>query len=482
MKISLKATRLGLRNSTTRIPFRYGKACLTSCPQAVLQATVETSGKTSHGYSADCLPPSWFDKTAGKTYARQIEEMLDAIAVAEEIVGEELAAPGDLFPAWLTSYERVQARGAELGYTPLLASFGLSMVERALIDGLCRVAELPFAKALRQNLFQIAAGQVHQELADVAVAQWLPAHVAQTILVRHTVGLSDPLTRDEIPADERLHDGLPQALEEYLAQCGVRYLKIKVCNQLDHDLDRLTRVAEIVERHRGADYRITLDGNEQYPSAADFEALVESLQREPALATLWKNTIAIEQPLERGVALSAAETAGIRQLSTSKPVIIDESDATLDCYKQAVSLGYRGVSSKNCKGPFKSILNAGLTWLYNERGKRSDYLMTGEDLCAVGGVALQADLCLVATLGLQHVERNGHHYHRGLSYMEPADRLQIAAAHPDLYAVNGELVTPRLVDGRFEIASLQCSGFGFAVEPNMSSMQGPDEWTRCASS
>ena len=65
-------------------------------------------------------------------------------------------------------------------------------------------------------------------------------------------------------------------------------------------------------------------------------------------------------------------------------MIIDESDGTLDATR-AIG-GYRGVSSKNCKGAIKSLLNAGLTWLANDRGRRSDFPMTGEDLCRVGVV------------------------------------------------------------------------------------------------
>ena len=33
-----------------------------------------------------------------------------------------------------------------------------------------------------------------------------------------------------------------------------------------------------------------------------------------------------------------------------------------------------------------------------------------------------------------------------------------------------------LVDGRFEIDSLQCIGFGFDVEPDFAAMQSPEEW------
>ncbi|MFP6694801.1 MAG: hypothetical protein VB875_17385, partial [Pirellulales bacterium] len=101
MQFSLKETRLGLRNSVTRIPFRYGKACLTACPQAVLSATIETDGRLVTGYSGDCLPPGWFDKTPGKDFESQIDDMLTVIDLAEKTFLEEAASPTKLFPAWL---------------------------------------------------------------------------------------------------------------------------------------------------------------------------------------------------------------------------------------------------------------------------------------------------------------------------------------------------------------------------------------------
>ena len=95
--------------------------------------------------------------------------------------------------------------------------------------------------------------------------------------MRHTVGLADPLTAAEIPTDERLDDGFPQALEEYVQQGGVRYFKVKVCNQLDHDLQRLKQIAAIVERRWQTEYFTTLDGNEQYSNAHDFDELVAAI-------------------------------------------------------------------------------------------------------------------------------------------------------------------------------------------------------------
>ena len=477
MRVAVKETQLGLRNSTTRLPFRYGAACLTRCPQTLLRATVEIAGKITPGYAGDCLPPSWFDKSPDKDFETQVDDMLAVIALAEKTFAEELATPTAFFPAWHSTLLRVHTRCAELSLPPLLASFGVSMVERAIMDAICRGCRMSFSAAVRTNLFGIAAGRIHASLDGLEPKDWLPYAPATSIYVRHTIGLSDPLTAAEIPDDQRLTDGFPQSLEEYVQTCGLRFFKIKVANDLDHDLARLRQVAAIVQQQRGTEYGVTLDGNEQYRNAIEFDQLVDAIRAEPALATFWKNVIAIEQPLERSIALGDEQTQGVRELSATKPVIIDESDGTLESYARAIEVGYRGVSSKNCKGTIKSLLNAGLTWIANERGTRADYLMTGEDLCTVGVVPVQSDLCLVATLGMTHVERNGHHYHPGLSYL-PIDEQQSAlAAHGDLYARQHDVIAPNIVDGKFTIGSIQCPGFGFAVEPDVASMESPDAWS-----
>ena len=221
---------------------------------------------------------------------------------------------------------------------------------------------------------------------------------------------------------------------------------------------------------------MTLDGNEQYTQAEQFDVLVDAIRKTPQLGQLWKNVLAVEQPLDRAIALEEFHTEGIRRLSASTPVIIDESDETLDSYPRALELGYRGVSTKSCKGPIKSLLNAGLTWLRNERGKATRYMMTAEDLCTVGVIPLQADLCLVAALGLSHAERNGHHFHPGLSYLSPAQQAGALASHGDLYERVANVVSPKIVDGQFQLGSLQCPGFGFSALPDMGEFVPAARW------
>ena len=476
MQFTLQSTRLALRNSTTRIPFRYGNTCLTRCPQAVLEATIETGGKVQRGFSGDCLPPGWFDKTPGRSFRQQIDDMLAAIALAQTAFQTLANQSVELFPCWHAAYHQVQQAASSKGINPLLASFGVSFLERAIIDALCRSAGLSLAQAVRQNILGIDAGLIHAELAGLQPRDWLPAEPSREVYVRHTIGLSDPLLSAEIPPQERVDDGFPQSVQEYIERTGTRYFKLKLCNQPDRDRQRLLTLADLAQRHYGDDYRVTLDGNEQYKQSADFQALIDLLLGTPELETLLRNTLVIEQPLDRKIALDPQHTAGVRELCRHKPVILDESDATIESYVQAMALGYRGVSSKNCKGPIKSLLNAGLTWLRNDRGRTQQYVMTGEDLCSVGIIPTQADLCLAATLGLTHVERNGHHYHPGLSYLPLAQRQAALAEHSDFYELQHGVISPRVQQGKFQIASLQCVGFGFAVLPDFDALTASSDW------
>src|SRR5690606_823969 len=123
MKIRLAATRLGLRDSHTRIPFRYGSACMTQCPQAVLEATVVGQNGVWRGYSGDCLPPLWFDKSPDKSFEQQIEDMLGAIAMAERLFADVFRAPQDFFAGWLQAYGLAHDEGRSRGMTSLLISF-----------------------------------------------------------------------------------------------------------------------------------------------------------------------------------------------------------------------------------------------------------------------------------------------------------------------------------------------------------------------
>ena len=286
---------------------------------------------------------------------------------------------------------------------------------------------------------------------------FLPAAPLRSLIVRHTVGLSDPLDESDIVPAERLDDGLPQSLAANITTYGLTHFKIKLSGNEDQDLARLSALAELIERLCPS-FAFTLDGNEQYHDVAAFRATWSAISREPRLRAFLRHLLFVEQPLHRATALSEATGQALRNWPDRPPLIIDESDGELHSVRQARACGYAGSSHKNCKGVFKGIANT--CWLAQTGG-----LLSGEDLCNIGPVALLQDLAVMATLGVPHVERNGHHYGRGLSMFSATLQTQMVAQHGDLYSRRADgLVSLSVRDGALSLDSVVDAPFGCRVD------------------
>jgi hypothetical protein len=345
------------------------------------------------------------------------------------------------------------------------------MLERAVIDGVGRLLSRTFFELVRDDHLGIDLGAISPELRGRLVREFLPARPLARVAVRHTVGLLDPISAAEVA--EPVADGLPQTVEDYLDVDGIGWLKVKLGGALREDLARLEAIAAVLAR-RARRFHITLDGNEQYRTPDDFRALTEAIRAAPALGRLWRQILFIEQPLDRAAALDPGVEPALRALV--KPVIIDEADGWVGAFKEAIALGYRGVSHKNCKGVYKSLHNLALAAVHNTRSRRADLFLSAEDLSNLPVVALQADLAAVALLGIAHVERNGHHYFRGLGHLPEAEKSVTLARHPDLYERRAGEAVLKVTDGMLDCASLQVPGMGFAALPDLAAMTAPDAW------
>ena len=178
--------------------------------------------------------------------------------------------------------------------------------------------------------------------------------------------------------------------------------------------------------------------------------------------------IAVEQPLHRDTALSNDTFETFRNWSSLPRIIIDESDGELGSLRRALEVGYVGTSHKNCKGVFKGIANACLTRYLNQRSTSEQCICTGEDLMNLGPVALLQDLAVGATLGFQHMERNGHHFVAGLSPFHKIVQNQCLEAHGDLYrvfeATSYQYPSLAIERGEISLVSVNRAPFGYAID------------------
>ncbi|MEO2016193.1 MAG: enolase C-terminal domain-like protein [Fuerstiella sp.] len=466
MRINVRSVDFYRLLMKTRFPFCYGIASMTELPHLFVRATVDIDGKKSIGMSADGLPPKWFTKNPDTTFEEDLPEMLRVIRHAAD-AATHIGPRHSFFDWWRCHYDQQQRWATNENIPPLLSSFGASLLERAVLDAFCRAAEQPLHTVLVRNLLELDVGQLRGQLAGVIPADFLATKPPDELIVRHTIGLTDPLTDGEIKASDRIHDGLPHSLEAIIRQYGITHFKIKMTGDLQHDTTRLRQLAQIIGNNAGAAARFTLDGNENFHRVADFQEHWNTYQADPVLRAFFASSLLfVEQPIHRDFALSQQLRLDVGW--TNPPsMIIDESDAELASFPTAVSCGYAGTSHKNCKGVMKGILNA--ADIYHRQQNQRTALLSAEDLANVGPIALLQDLAVAACVGVDHVERNGHHYFCGLSMLPQSEQQKALRNHPDLY----ELAKPgfptlKIRNGRLQMGSVNAAPFGVSEHPDVS--------------
>jgi hypothetical protein len=114
------------------------------------------------------------------------------------------------------------------------------------------------------------------------------------------------------------------------------------------------------------------------------------------------------------------------------------------------------VSSKSCKGIYKSLLNGALQRLLYHRGRSN----------LPGRPRRPARHCASGVHGLTHAERNGHHYVNGFANTPEPEAQAFLTAHPDLYEENRSKVRLSIRDGAISTRSLAAPGFASGLRPD----------------
>ncbi|MAG92139.1 MAG: hypothetical protein CMJ48_00090 [Planctomycetaceae bacterium] len=461
----------------TRIPFKYGIATMTAPPHAFVRMFVRVDGREHVGIAADHLPPKWFTKDPDRGLDDEIDEMLlvveHAVEIAAGLRGESA------FDLWQQLYAAQSEWGERHGYPALLQNFGTSLVERAVIEAVCKAARLPFATMVRQNRLGIRLGDFEDTLAGFDPADLLPPEPLRRTIARHTVGMADYLTPQGIPDDERVDDGLPQALSECIARYGLKHFKLKVLCDPAADVERLERLLHVIEEGTRGNYAVSIDGNELCRSVEHFRDYWDALRQTVSLRPLLDRLLCVEQPFHRDIALDCDVLADLRSWSDRPPLIIDESDSSIESLPTALELGYCGTSHKNCKGVFSGVAHACLLEACRRENPRGNYVMTGEDLVNVGPVALLQDMAVAATLGVTSLERNGHHFLAGLSAHSNEVQQQVLAAHGDVYAASRDGWPSMTIEGgTISLASTVDAPFGVGFKLDVEQFIPSEQWKR----
>ena len=138
MKFSVKEIDFFERDVRLRMPFRFGVVTLTAAPQAFVRARIVLeNGKEAHGAAAELLAPKWFDKNPALSNEQNFEQLRGSMRKArdEYLAGGVNAAYGHSRPT-----------------VGLVENFGPALLDRAVLDGLCRALNISFYQAVRTNV------------------------------------------------------------------------------------------------------------------------------------------------------------------------------------------------------------------------------------------------------------------------------------------------------------------------------------------
>jgi len=436
--LTVKDIRLTERQVQFAHPFRFGAVTVTAAPQVFVHVEIEVDGERAPGASAELMVPKWFDKNPALSVEDTVDELRRSLALARTLYLEP-RRPLSAFALHAAAYPKQRRACAALCLPPLVALYGPAEIDKAILDALLRHCGYDVFGGLARNVMGLDA-RLTPDLDQAAVARFLAqGRRPESIDLRHTVGFLDA----------------PDTLRDVVARDGCRFFKIKLCGELDRDLARLQELAAALDGLK-VDYRATLDANEQYADPATLVTLVERLQGTAALADFSGRVVYIEQPLPRELTW----TTPLGEAGRRFAFIVDEADDDYDAFPRALALGYRGISSKSCKGLYKSLLNGARALAGDGR------FVAAEDLTCQAGLAVQQDTALAGFLGCSHVERNGHHYVDGFAQTPEPEAQAFLAAHPDLYRRDDDVIRLRIDNGRLALGSLAAVGFASGVAPD----------------
>ncbi len=220
-----------------------------------------------------------------------------------------------------------------------------------------------------------------------------------SIALFHSVGGADAVLPSELK--QRLNDGMPETLAEWIKFNGLTHIKIKLQGEdLKWDIERtvnIDRVASEVRPTTG--WKYCVDFNERCPNV---EYVLEYLRKVKELTPQGFNRILyLEQPTARD--LQSNRQNVMHQANKLRPVLIDESLVDLETLLLAREMGYTGVALKACKGQSQAMLMAAAAQKYK-------MFLSVQDLTCPGAALIHSVGIAAHVPGVAGVEANARQY------------------------------------------------------------------------
>lgn len=376
-----------------RAPYQFGGRSVDDVTLLNVDCRIRLGdGREAWGFGSMPLGNAWAFPAApqdvGLGAMRALADELRNVTAACDERGHPIDIARVLDPAYLRAAESVsKARALQTPIPKLCTLVVGSAFDAALHDAYGKAFgvscyETYGREFLRGDLSRDLGSSFKGEFLD----KYIPLKPRPAMPVFHSVGASDPLEASDVR--ERLNDGLPNTLEEWIARDGLIRFKIKLNGgNLPADFERVVRIDRIVNRvlpARGVtDWKYLLDFNEGCPNVG---YLLEFLRRlREATPTGFDRILYIEQPTARDLKKDRANV--MHEAAKFRPIVVDESLTDLESLLLAREMGYTGVALKACKGQSHAMLMAAAAQKFGMFLCVQDLTCPGASLVHSAGIA-----------------------------------------------------------------------------------------------
>jgi L-alanine-DL-glutamate epimerase-like enolase superfamily enzyme len=428
-----------------RTPIKFGGTALDRVTLVNVECSVRTvGGKTGRGFGSMPLGNVWSFPSRALDYDATLAAMKALVERIGRIIGgcTEVGHPIDL--AWTLEPEYHKAATevtAELHLAepipPLCTLVAASAFDAALHDAFGKIHGLNCYHTYGPDFLSHNLGHyIGREFAGETLKQYLASTPQPRMPLYHLIGALDAIESSDIR--QRLDDGLPETLPEWIRYNGLTHLKIKLNgDDLGWDVDRVARIDRVTaetQQERGVEaWWYSLDFNERCRNVGYLLEFLAKVREQAPRA--FERIAYIEQPTARD--LAAHRDNVMHDASRLKPVVIDESLLDLESLRLAREMGYTGAALKACKGQSQSLILAAAARKYG-------LFLCVQDLTCPGASLIQSAGLAAHVPGVTAIEANARQY-------VPAANRPWEERFPGIF---------RVTDGTMETACLTGLGLG----------------------
>ncbi len=376
-----------------RAPYQFGGRSVDRV--TILNVTCRLrggDGRESWGFGSMTLGNAWaFPAASQDVGLGAMKALADALNPITADCDEN-GHPIDLFRVLEPQYLKAAAAVSQAQALPVAIPKLATLVVASAFDAAIHDAygkrfgvscyELYGPQFMRRDLSHDLGAAFKGEFLD----RYVPSAPRKSTPVFHSVGASDPLEAADVR--NRIDDGLPNTLEEWIPRDGLVCFKMKLNGgDLAADFERVVRIDRVVNRVQAArgvkDWKYLLDFNEGCPNVA---YLLDFLRRvREATPSGFDRILYIEQPTARDLQKDRANV--MHEAARLRPVVIDESLTDFETLLVAREMGYTGVALKACKGQSHAMLMAAAAQKFGMFLCVQDLTCPGASLIHSAGIA-----------------------------------------------------------------------------------------------